>query len=119
MGKRGGGAMDSLTQVEREAVSAFLDRIRRDLPTAMVSATVFGSRARGEGGPESDLDLLVVLDRDDLPVRCQVFDLAYEVFLETDVLISPLVVSRHGFATLQQSGRRLGREIERDGVLVG
>jgi predicted nucleotidyltransferase len=103
---------------ERDAVHTLLERIRQEMRTTTVSATAFGSRARGEGGPESDLDLLVVLDRDDLPVRRQVFDLAYEVFLATDVLISPLVVSRTGLAALRQSGRRLIRDIERDGVLV-
>ena len=55
---------------------------------------------------------------DDLPIRRHIFDLAYEVFLETDVLISPLVLSREGLATLKRNGRRLARDIERDGVAV-
>lgn len=111
--------MDPLTSVERDAVHALLERVRNEVHTATVSATLFGSRARGEGGPESDLDLLVVLDRDDFATRCKVFDLAYEVFLATDVLISPLVISSSGLATLRSSGRRLIRDIEREGVLVG
>ena len=90
----------SLTGKERAAVQSFLGRVR------------------GEGGPDSDVDVLVVVATDDLPVRRQIFDVAYEVFLETDVLISPLVLSREGFAALRQSGRRLAREIERDGVAV-
>ena len=109
----------SLIAAEREAVRDFLERIRGDLQQADVSAVVFGSRARGEGGPESDLDLLLVLDRDDLAIRRRAFDLAYEVFLATDVLISPLVISREGFAALKRSGRRIIRDIERDGVPVG
>jgi hypothetical protein len=35
------------------------------------------------------------------------------------VLISPLVISREGFAALKRSGRRIIRDIERDGVPVG
>jgi len=109
----------SLIAAEREAVRDFLERIRRELQQAIVSAVAFGSRARGESGPESDLDVLLVLDQDDLPTRRRVFDLAYEVFLATDVLISPLVISREGFAALKRSGRRIIRDIERDGVPVG
>jgi predicted nucleotidyltransferase len=110
--------MDPLTRVEREAVHILLERIRHELHSARVSATVFGSRARGEGDPESDLDLLVVLERDDFETRQRVFDLAYEVYLETDVMIAPLVMSQEALDTLRQSGRRLAREIERDGVPV-
>ncbi|MGD0265607.1 MAG: nucleotidyltransferase domain-containing protein [Candidatus Methylomirabilota bacterium] len=104
---------------EREAVREFLERVRRDLQPADASAVVFGSRVRGEAGPESDLDVLVALDRDDLPIRRRVFDLASEGFLATDVLISPLVISREGFAARTRSGRRIVRDIGRDGVPVG
>ena len=108
----------ALTAQEREAVGLFLRRVRDTFPHEEVAATLFGSRARGEGRPDSDLDVLVVVVRDDFPIRRHIFDVAYEVFLQTDVLISPLVLSRDGLATLKQNGRRLAREIERDGVSV-
>ncbi len=108
----------SLTGEEWAAVQGFVGRVRRELSDQEAAGTVFGSRARGEGGPDSDVDVLVVVASDDLPVRRRIFDLAYEVFLQTDVLISPLVLSRQGFAAPRQSGRRLAREIERDGVAV-
>jgi predicted nucleotidyltransferase len=95
-----------------------LGRVREAFPEENASGILFGSRARGEGGTDSDMDLLVVLTTDDLAVRRRVFDLAYEVFLETDVLISPLVLSRDNFAVLRRAGRRLARDIERDGVAV-
>lgn len=107
-----------LTEQEREAVGLFLRRVRDTFPHEEVAGILFGSRARGEGRADSDVDVLVVLRTDDLPIRRHIFDLGYEVFLRTDVLISPLVVSREGFATLKQQGRRLVREIERDGVPV-
>ena len=108
----------ALTEREREAVNLFLGKVRVTFPNEEVAGTLFGSRARGGGRPDSDLDVLIVVSVDDLPIRRHVFDLAYEVFLETDVLISPLVLSRDGLATLKRNGRRLAREIERDGVAV-
>jgi len=110
--------MHPLTTGEREAVQLFLERVRSDLRRVDISATVFGSRARGEGDPESDLDILLVIEQDDLPIRRRIFDLAYEVFLATDVLISPLVVSRGGLVELRERGRHLIQDIERDGVLI-
>jgi predicted nucleotidyltransferase len=110
---------DPLTEGEREAVRMMMARIRHILQPTTLSVTVFGSRARGEGGPESDVDLLVVLDRDDFSVRRVVFDLAYEVYLATDVLLSPLVVSPAALTAIRRSNRQLIQDIERDGVLVG
>jgi predicted nucleotidyltransferase len=107
-----------LTEQEREAVTLFLRRVRDTFPHEEVVGTLFGSRARGEGRPDSDLDVLVVVRTDDLPVRRHIFDLAYEAFLQTDVFVSPLVLSRDGLATLKRNGRRLARDIERDGVAV-
>ncbi len=110
--------MGLLSSADRQAVHTFLARIRDELNLSTVTATVFGSRARGEGRPVSDLDLLVVLERDDFATRRRIFDLAYEVYIETDVMIAPLVISRAALDTLKQSGRRLAREIEHDGVPI-
>ncbi len=118
-GRTGGAAMrQSLTEKEWSAMRTFVRRVRDEVPDRDATAIVFGSRARGEGGPESDVDVVVVGATDDLRVRRLIFDLAYEVFLQTDVLISPLVFSRERFKALRQSGRRLARDIERDGVRV-
>lgn len=107
-----------LTDGERRAVDLFLGKVREVFPDQEVTGVLFGSRARGEGRPDSDLDVLVVVTADDLPIRRRIVDVAYEVFLQTDVLISPLVLSREGLATLKRIGRRLAKDIERDGVAV-
>jgi predicted nucleotidyltransferase len=107
-----------LTFEDRQAIQRLMARVRSALGEADAVAIAFGSKARGEATTDSDLDLLVVLSRDDFRIRRLIFDLAYEVYLETDVMIAPLVLSRGALDALKQSGRRLGREIERDGVAV-
>ena len=109
-------ASGSVSQRDRDAVRRLLAGVRQQSGQSEVTAVIFGSKARGEAGAESDLDLLVILDRDDLAIKRGIFDLAFEVFLETDVLISPLVLSQERLAALKRSGRRLIRDIERDGV---
>jgi predicted nucleotidyltransferase len=53
---------------------------------------LFGSKARGTAGPDSDYDILVVL-RDDAPVELRKNTLAYQVLWgvgkATDVLVCP------------------------------
>ncbi len=48
---------------------ALVDEVVRRLVVALEPDLVylFGSRARGEGGPDSDLDVLVVVAESDLP----------------------------------------------------
>jgi predicted nucleotidyltransferase len=45
---------------EHAAALRFVARVRREVPAELVRALLFGSRARGEGRPDSDLDVLLV-----------------------------------------------------------
>lgn len=54
---------------------------------------LFGSYARGDAGPDSDYDLLIVVP-DSAPVRQQGSRLAYEVLWETGTAADVLVCTR-------------------------
>lgn len=56
---------------------------------------LFGSYARGDAGPDSDYDLLIVVP-DSAPVRQQGSRLAYEVLWETGTAADVLVCTRSG-----------------------
>jgi predicted nucleotidyltransferase len=58
------------------------------------SAVLFDSKACGDAGPESDIDLLVTLSDDDLQLRSAVRRLAARVSLEYERLLSVCAVSR-------------------------
>lgn len=80
------------TNTER-AVRRFMGLIADRYPVE--GAIVFGSRARGTHGPESDADVAVLLRGEHLRLiatKLQMADVAYDVLLETGVNISPLPV---------------------------
>jgi predicted nucleotidyltransferase len=54
-----------------------------------------GSEARGEAGPDSDLDVLVVVqpDAERVALEDRIIDIAFDVNLEFGVYISPRVVT--------------------------
>ncbi|MDR2154416.1 MAG: nucleotidyltransferase domain-containing protein [Burkholderiaceae bacterium] len=61
----------------------------------MAEAIVYGSRARGTHRPDSDADVAVLLrgqQRRLLPAKLDMADVAFDVLLETGVLISPLPI---------------------------
>lgn len=48
---------------EMSAARQVIDRVRVDVPACLVQASLFGSRARMEAGPRSDIDILLVFAR--------------------------------------------------------
>lgn len=83
----------------------------------LAGVVLYGSEARGAAGPDSDLDLLVLLSgRFDHFVELQtITDLLYPVQLRCDRLISakPAAVDEYEAGTLQ-----LYRNARREGVAV-
>jgi uncharacterized protein len=77
------------------AIGEFLRRLRQDLPAHVVDVRLFGSEARGEALPESDIDVLVVVQPDDerIALETRIVDIAFDVNLESNVFISPTVVT--------------------------
>ena len=51
-----------LSSAEREALSMFEESLKEACAGSLVKIVLFGSRARGEGNEESDIDILVLLN---------------------------------------------------------
>ena len=77
------------------ATGEFVRRLRRDLPANVVDLRLFGSEARGQASPESDIDVLVVVqpDAERVALETRIVDIAFDVNLEFNVFISPSVVT--------------------------
>ena len=87
-------------------------------PQNKIEAILFGSYARGDGEPGSDIDVLILVDasRQDISARnWQVGDLAAEFLLDYGIVVSPIVESRDYF---NQNVNVLPfyRNIDREGV---
>lgn len=109
--------MDRTNPNETEA-SAILARFRRKLDAVygdrLSRVVLFGSRARGHAGPESDYDVAVFLK--DLPDRWAEMDrlarLRLEMLDETDAFFDVLAY----VATAYNERTPLMHEVRRDGI---
>lgn len=77
---------------------------------------LFGSRARGEGHAESDLDILVVIDGMTNAERQQVWDFSGHLFVRHEVPVSTFTLTDSRWRQLQAQGRLIARDIVRDGI---
>lgn len=98
------------------AAARFAAELRRHYGDAVVDVRLFGSFSRAEAHEESDVDVAVVLEHADWKTRCDVIDLATDVGLPHDLLISPTIFDRDTYERWRRQERPLVMDIERDGI---
>jgi len=112
--------MKSIDHGTEEAVRRFLTLIasRYDMDMAIV----YGSRARGTHRPDSDADVAVLLRGEHqrfMSAKLDMADVAFDVLLETGILISPLPIWLDEWRHPENySNPALLRNIDREGVRI-
>jgi predicted nucleotidyltransferase len=106
-----------LSQKERDSILEASRLLRSDLPVTRL--ILFGSKARGTGEPDSDIDLLVLTS---CPVssklREAISDRLADINLKTDVLLTSVVVSEEDWSNGLIHYMLIHDEAERDGCEI-
>jgi len=105
-----------LTAKEHQAIKTFLDRLRQRYPGQILQAVLFGSKARGDSGPYSDIDILIIVEEENWPLRGEISTIAAQVSLEYDVLIGPRVIGRERWESMKRRRFSLYRNIAAEGI---
>jgi predicted nucleotidyltransferase len=79
---------------------------------------VFGSRARGDAGPESDLDVLVLVEHVDAAIRKTISHCAWEIGFTTGVLIQTVVMTREEAEHGPEQSSLLMLAVKEEGISV-
>jgi predicted nucleotidyltransferase len=84
-----------LTPADARAITVFADRLRQELGDGIVEVRLFGSKARRDATPDSDIDVLVIVQPDAERIRLEtaVSDIAFDVSLDHGVHVSPCVLT--------------------------
>jgi predicted nucleotidyltransferase len=83
--------MMSISENEKKALKALQTELSRDF--RIKDFRLFGSKARGEDTPGSDLDVMIVLEDSSPAVEEKIDDLIFDLNLKFDCLITPLYFS--------------------------
>jgi len=101
---------------DRAAIQAAADALRERF--AVAEGILFGSKARGDDRPDSDIDLLVLAERAVAQRRRPVYDVLDDVMLAHDVVIQALVEPDDDWLCFHGQPLPLREVVEREGVTV-
>ncbi len=101
-------------------LDALTEALQRQLGSDLWLLLLYGSYARGEAQPDSDVDLFVVLRRASEAAHEKVRQVAHEVMREADFayVISLYLTDVHHYETLEQRGSSFLRNVQREGKVL-
>lgn len=79
---------------------------------------IYGSKARGQAHPDSDLDVLLIVKDDAAALKRDLRWIGYLLAAKTDVLPSILAYTEDEWERRRRSGSTFRKAVERDGVRV-
>ncbi len=107
-----------LQENEWAAIHEFASKLKADFEEQVVRADLFGSEARGNFGPDSDLDIFVVLDDGGWDIKDQIRFMAVRLSLEYDVPLNTHILSRERWAEIVRYRATFWSEVQRDGIAL-
>lgn len=105
-----------LSAAERAALAEFLARARALLGDELLEARLFGSRARGEGDEQSDLDVALIVTPRGRRLRREIHGLTFEAAYDHRVELEPLVLTEEQLRDLVRRELSIGLALEREAV---
>jgi len=105
---------------DRILILEFKKQLPADVIAHIRKVIAFGSRVRGQGEEDSDLDLLILVDRKTPELESKIEDIAYQVMWDHDFkpIISIKVFTEARYLNSLKEGFSFYKTIEREGITL-
>ena len=84
----------------------------------LIEFRLFGSKARGESTPESDVDVMIEIAESNPDIRLQIYDITFEINLENDTFISMTIFSKKEIEDGPMAESPIYKIIHKEGVPI-
>ena len=99
---------------EEQALKDLREALLKKYP--IIDLRLFGSKARGEGREDSDLDVMIEIPSYDRATVSDIDDMIYRINLDYDVFISALIFGKDELEEGPMSEAPIYKVIQREGV---
>jgi predicted nucleotidyltransferase len=101
---------------ERNAVLEFAERLKNRYGSMIQEIILFGSKVRGEGDKESDIDILIVLKNLSWEIKKSISELAAKENLKYNVLISTIRYDVKTWEAPVVKASPFGKSVREEGI---
>lgn len=105
-----------LKESEKTALMELKKILEKDY--GLLDFRIFGSKARGEDSPESDIDLMIELSKVSPKIESEIDKIIFSINLRYDCFISAVIFSKIELEEGPMDQSPLYRVIEREGVRI-
>ena len=85
------------------AIREFTENIQRLYGKNIEKIVLFGSRARGDAGEDSDIDILVITKTNNKDLKNGITDLAFDIILKYGIDIEPVIFDMSEWSRLTKN----------------
>ena len=107
-----------LSSSEQAWLNAYRDRLAGDPREPVQRMFVYGSKARGDHHPDSDLDVLLIVNDSEVERKRELRRMGYQLAAATEVVPSILAYTVAEWDSRRLSDSPFRRAVERDEVAV-
>ncbi len=106
----------SLPENERAALAKLKKALEERF--GLIDFRIYGSKARGEAAPESDIDVMIEIEDYNPTTESAIDELVFKINIDNDCFISVVIFGRRELEEGPLGESPLYRVIEREGIKV-
>src|SRR5262247_190423 len=110
--------MMRLTADEQAWLDAYCQVLKEQYLSIVERLVIYGSKARGDDHPDSDLDVLLIVKNDAGHLKRLLRRVGYELAATSDAVPSILAYTQDEWESRRESGAPFQQAVERDAVAV-
>ena len=103
-----------------DVMNVYIEKIKNIYGSHLQRVILYGSYARGDATPSSDIDLMILVNLNDMDIKkCsdELSDITFDINLDNDLMIMPIVKNEEHFKKWLDA-YPFYRNIEQEGVAL-